>query len=257
MPIAKLALRLNDIQSETADLFLLVSKLTDLQSLDGDYSPVAARSLQGGGLQFPLPPNQWQIETEAAFAATMSALQSWLTLRVVGPTDAQSLALIREPATEAARQVCQAQRSRKIQGLSNVSLLGMLMTLCTGTVIIIVNLCLDSIVVWFGRRSRMTRSHHGHSWIRDHVLQIQRIAYESQTSHQWDNTDGEVPYVIGGEPLLSRLWSGSAFRYAALSKAESSLYGLSREVSASGLTKLPQPEEPIQPDNSNASRAPR
>jgi hypothetical protein len=204
---------LNDIQTSTAMAVgtLILERGTDV-TLWGHQSPsdiVASRSFSGGALQIGLPRNQWQIEMENLQANINSVLQSKLRLRVTGPREVPARKYIRHPATDAERQVCGARRVRTGQGFSNVSFLGLLIVLCLGFLIILASLVLDTIAVRLGKDSKGTRGRHNKSWVHDHVLQIQRVAYEGQSWHQWHKINGEVPVTASCDVTLGLLRRGT------------------------------------------------
>jgi hypothetical protein len=186
---------LNAAQNITAAVFfdVIVAWASNMQ-LIFDYSAggMVVESSLLGQVQAALPSNQWQIEIEAWHATVLATIQQQFIGHATGPTDPTAWQFILPPATNAESQICGAQRARISQGFSNVSVLGLLIVMCVGGTIISISICIERVVALFGRRWEKLGEQHKH-WIREDVLQLQRIAYEGQTRWEWERTDRVIP----------------------------------------------------------------
>lgn len=149
-------------------------------------------------IQTALPDNQWQVEVQNWHATALVNIQNWLLLRVVGPRDPTARQFVNRPATGAEEAVCGAQRVRVGQGFNNISLFGLVFVLAFGSVATLLSTFVDDIAALVGRFS--TKMAEGQwSWVRDDVLQIQRLAYQGQSGVElWMRTDKQIPITMTG-----------------------------------------------------------
>jgi hypothetical protein len=210
---------LNDVQLSTADtIYEALSTFNTFMSLmtqggEGGQQLIASRSLITQR-QSVLPPNQWQIEVQGWFSNVLAVIQKRLTLSVVGPGDALAQKYVVNPKDSAGQAVCGSFRIRIDAGFNNLSLLGMLILLIVGTLIVSASLILEPVVVRLGRTRAAgdSMAEHYRSWIHDGVLQIQRVAYEFQEHHEWENIDGVVPLTVGRGISVGLLKRGTFYR---------------------------------------------
>lgn len=161
-------------------------------------------------IQTELPDNQWQIEVQNWHATALVNIQDRLVLQVVGPQNPEARQFVDLPATDAEAAICKAQRVRVAQGFNNISLFGLVFVLSFGLVITLLGVFLTDVASLFGRVSHKLADSQ-QSWIRDDVLQIQRLAYQGQGNEVWAKTDKEIPVTSAGGllgPLRDDVTSG-------------------------------------------------
>lgn len=83
------------------------SGLPEIVSYTG-ISSLTARHGLGQGMQGPLPSNQWQLEVENWFGATMADLQRATVEYATGPTDQAMFRFLERPQTDGEHLVCQS-----------------------------------------------------------------------------------------------------------------------------------------------------
>ena len=84
--------------------------LVEIVGLTGISSLLSRHSLSVGN-QSPLPSNQWQLEIENWYGATLADLQRVTIEYVTGPTDSAIFPLLQRPQTEEEHLVCQSMVS--------------------------------------------------------------------------------------------------------------------------------------------------
>lgn len=156
--------------------------------------------------QTNLPDNQWQIEVEHWHATALVNIQNWLLQHVVGPQSPGARHPANKPATDAERAICKAQRVMVAQGFNNVSLFGLIFVLAFGCVTTLLGLFIDDIAIFMGQLSGKIPTGQL-SWIRDDVLQIQRLAYQGQCNERWTRIDEYIP-IVTTDGLLGPLKEG-------------------------------------------------
>jgi hypothetical protein len=85
----------------------VASGLVEIVSMTG-ISSLTARQGLANGMQGPLPSNQWQLEVENWFGATMADLQRATLEHVTGPTEPAMLQFLERPQTHQERLVCRS-----------------------------------------------------------------------------------------------------------------------------------------------------
>lgn len=89
-------------------IFNILPSVADLRgvvSVAGIASLKARDTLQDG-LQGPLPNNQWQLEVENWYGATLADLQRMTVEYATGPTEPALLQVLERPQTEGERRLC-------------------------------------------------------------------------------------------------------------------------------------------------------
>ncbi|KAE8383096.1 hypothetical protein BDV26DRAFT_287882 [Aspergillus bertholletiae] len=147
------------------------------------------------GLQYSVPPNQWQIEVSNWFALSLAKEQAWA---IEWATEPQNLEPPTEgdespweyslPTTPAAKSQCRNQLIHNVGDYKSLSILGMGLILALGGVIIILGLFLDTAV---GLLQRGRWAHLREQWQTEETLGLHRAAYQALgVSTDWSD---EVP----------------------------------------------------------------
>lgn len=63
------------------------------------------------GIQSPIPNNQWQLDVEHWFKASLASLQGWFVESATGPSDPRIMRWMERPSTETESSICRNQVS--------------------------------------------------------------------------------------------------------------------------------------------------
>lgn len=146
----------------------------------------------------PLPNNQWMIEVQSWFNAGLARLQRNMVEYAAGPPDMidnGSLLKFNHPLEDI---MCHNQMVHSTSETTNFSMLGLALVLIIGSIVIMTNLLLDTIVGFIQRRFK-TGDHRRLQWIVDEQLQLQRMAYEEAGMGTWSGGAAPVPITRFGE----------------------------------------------------------
>lgn len=168
----------------------------------------------------PLPSNQWQIEMEHLFQASIASYQFVFTETANGPLTPDIEEQVQRPLDKPSRSMCRNQvwknfHPRDIFLLTRVqkiissryysfNVLGMAIILALGTTIIFLDYTIEYIVEWIDRRLRKTtheRTYARLEWASNSTLQLQRLAHEELGLGTWRSCAGQVPVTEPGEKL--------------------------------------------------------
>ncbi|KAE8349837.1 hypothetical protein BDV28DRAFT_52778 [Aspergillus coremiiformis] len=135
------------------------------------------------GIQYQVPPNQWQIEVSTWFALSLAKEQAWAVEWATEPQnfppreDGQNLTWdYSPPTTVAAEQQCRNQLVHNSGDYKSLSLLGMGLILALGGVIILLGLGLDIAVGWVQRGKW---AHLREQWQTEETLGLHQAAYRA------------------------------------------------------------------------------
>jgi hypothetical protein len=129
-----------------------------------------------------LPSNQWQIEVHGWVATSLSKLQAYILEFAAnadpGPYGIVSLpGSINGPVNLALEAMCSQQRIRNTGGYQTFSFLGLMITICVGSAIILTSLILEPIYRYRHKHWPTVSSDYCEvARIADHTLQLQRMA---------------------------------------------------------------------------------
>lgn len=88
------------------NIWFSVSSISSITSVAGIAS-LKARDSLAFGLQGSLPNNQWQLEVENWYGASLADLQKWTVEYATGPIEPALLQILKRPQTEGEHQLCQ------------------------------------------------------------------------------------------------------------------------------------------------------
>lgn len=149
----------------------------------------------------PLPDLQWQTEVVGWVQFTLSNVQRLLYQFANGPSDLSLSSVMTKPPYRDAFDVCHAQKI-KDSNYYCFSVLGLVFTLASGLLIIIVNFSLPTVVGWTQHRANKG-TYKKQQWTEDYVLHIQRLAYQNLGIGNWHGHDHAVP-TTDAEELVGR-----------------------------------------------------
>jgi hypothetical protein len=231
--------------SETIDT-LRASVLLALNSLSGVVS-------------LPLPPQHWMDEVQNWFEVMLVTLQQGTLAFARGPTDSRFLKYIEQPVAPELLSMCSNQKFRSAEYIS-FSVFGLSIIIAIGSIVILVNLILDTAVGFIQRMLRKGETKRL-EWATNGMLQLQRLAYEGHGIGTWRKLDADVPITLTAEkfglPIREsetfttiRPADGNGSDYA-LIEGENNLRGKSgsfTEISTDGYgPDYPYPPPEIQP----------
>ncbi|KAF2802620.1 uncharacterized protein BDZ99DRAFT_371732, partial [Mytilinidion resinicola] len=162
-------------------------------------SSLTSRYKLNGGLQSPLPSNQWQLEVQHWFATHLTSLQ-WIWVEVAtGPSDSSV-----EPWLQRARNPTEAQmyRSQKVRrtDYTNFSILGLSLTFTIGGLIVIASYMAEPLTQCVQKRRKLN-GYARLEWISNDMLQLQRLAHEELGLGQWSRATDDIPVTKVGDML--------------------------------------------------------
>lgn len=154
----------------------------------------AGEDTMGSGL---LPPDQWRTDVTFWHYYIMARMQRLIVEYAAGPENPSFNKYFQAPALLDAFNVCRNQKIRNSQYYS-FSLLGLIITVTVGTAIVLTNLLLTPIVSLIQKLTGRGLSRR-EDWEQDHMLHVQRMAYENAGIGSWSNKDGLVPVTAKGQ----------------------------------------------------------
>ncbi|KAL9620580.1 MAG: hypothetical protein Q9160_004941 [Pyrenula sp. 1 TL-2023] len=168
-----------------------------------------------GGIQGPLPANQWQREVEHWQATVMTLLQRIVVEHAAGPSDTSVKKYIEKPSTKEAKHLCSNQKSphssssdskQKVKSASHTSfsVLGLSVTFVLGGIIVLLELTIEPIFRFVSRRKR-NGLYQRLEWITNETLQLQRMAHEGLGAGSWIGAADSLPTCTKKDERLARL----------------------------------------------------
>lgn len=163
-------------------------------------SALLARQTLSSGLHGSLPPDQWQQEVLHWHDISMAMMQRAVIEMATGPFDASMDTFVEKLPDAAAKQFCQNQKIRSTSHTS-FSVLGLSLTLCLGTLIVLLSYAAEP-ALNLVQRWRRVAIYRRLEWISNETLQLQRMAHEGIGSGgKWSNATASVPISENGQPL--------------------------------------------------------
>lgn len=201
LPDALGNVNLNDAQAATANIIVSASVSTGIaQVLEAlGASALLARQTIYNGVQGPLPNNQWTLEVESWVNTVLAQLQRAVLEYATGPSNLKLLPFLKRPTNPFEQNLCRNQMARTGQA-QNFSVLAILLILILGTIIVCINLSLETMVDYFQRPS----SHPNYrqlAWKTNNLLQTLRLAHEEVGSGEWSRCMNDVPVTERDQTL--------------------------------------------------------
>lgn len=173
------------------DTLLSLSFSLGSSSLSASSFLNSEQQLQSG----TLPEEQWKMEMKGWHDYTLAYLQRMLMDVAAGPNIRHVQTPVPPEGTNF--DVCKAQKIRDPEFYS-LSLPGLIVTVVVGGAIVLVNLGLSTVVGCIQRLTGKGLSRM-EDWKTDHMLQVQRMAYENAGIGVWSKRDGLVPVTEKGQ----------------------------------------------------------
>lgn len=175
----------------------------DSSSLDSSLAgrggaALRAQELVQDLLSDPLPNDQWMIEVESWFSTGLARLQKAMVEHAAGPQNVIYGAHIEKPRNFIEKKMCHNQLVHSTSDTISFSTLGLALVLITGSILILTNLVLDTIV-GLVQQIFNTGGHRRLQWIVDEKLQLQRLAFEEARMGTWSGGAAAVPVTRFGE----------------------------------------------------------
>ncbi|KAI0390551.1 hypothetical protein F5Y17DRAFT_471575 [Xylariaceae sp. FL0594] len=155
---------------------------------------LGAKSLESqsrlyGGIQSPLPNDQWQTDVKRP------QFNSRVISTAEGNPDTQFRPYISPPLNDAERKLCNSQKI-KSTAYASFSLFFLLLTYVTGILIICVSFALEPLLGCLHRR-RKCQTYAYLDWTNSTSLQLHRLGHDDfPTGLEWKNCTGEVPTTM-------------------------------------------------------------
>ncbi|KAJ4295392.1 hypothetical protein N0V90_007404 [Kalmusia sp. IMI 367209] len=156
-----------------------------------------ARGSLSGGMQDPLPDNQWEFEFEHWFKIVLAEIQRAVLDHATGPIDPKMRQYLITPNSTDERSVCSSQRIRS-DSFTSFSRLGLTIIFSIGGTIILISWVLPTIVERVQRRRSPFKAL---EWATNGTLQLQRLAHEGLEVGTWQSTCDTYPVTARGELL--------------------------------------------------------
>ncbi|GME57641.1 putative cytochrome p450 protein [Neofusicoccum parvum] len=177
----------------------LISPTIDFVPKALGVGALTARYKAQGGVQGPLPDDQWQMETEYWHAASMVALQWWVVSIATGPSDAKIMPwLVTVNGTDEGG-LCSNLKVFNSSYL-NFSVIGLAAILIVGGVLIVISSVLEPIIAFVQRRCKLD-AYSRLEWATNETLQLQRLAHEELGMGTWRRCARSVPVTYGDASL--------------------------------------------------------
>ena len=152
--------------------------------------------------QIPLPSNQWQLDVQNWHNIVLAALQGGVIDSATGPNDPNMLKYFwKRPDSDEANYLCKNQKILST-AYTNFSVLGLILVLVLGSIIVLLDYTLESIIVFVESR-RNVYKYSRLEWFTNEVLETQRLAHEELGVATWEGCAGvrAVPVTGKGELL--------------------------------------------------------
>ncbi|KAL9111595.1 MAG: hypothetical protein Q9227_004083 [Pyrenula ochraceoflavens] len=152
--------------------------------------------------QIALPDNQWQLDVQNWHNIVLASLQGGVVDSATGPNDPGMLQYFwKRPGSSEEKYLCKNQKILSSE-YANFSVLGLILVLALGSLIILLDYTLESIIV-FIENKRGLHKYSRLEWFTNEVLETQRLAHEELGIATWEGCAGvrAVPVTKKGEML--------------------------------------------------------
>lgn len=150
----------------------------------------------------PISDNQWQQEVQQIQNVALSMIQQLVLDHAAFPDyiiqpGVNSTSYLVPPDTDIGKHLCSQQKFRSSVH-SSFSLFGILFLIITGSIIIVVSYLIPPLTAKAQLRSRNEATlYRNVEWKQDDVLQLLRLAFQSQDPNTWpDCSDDSVPVTM-------------------------------------------------------------
>jgi hypothetical protein len=199
---AKRTLNLSPLQSATVDLFFNAIYMLNTDIFVPSYHTPNLLAEQSAmkPYQMPLPSNQWVLELQDMHNTVLAMLQRDVVDYARGPGSKESQQFIETPQLGPKKQLCSMIRARADGRFANISTYGLAITLALGTLIILTNLFIVSIISYIDSH-RNVHSAKIQAWLADGLHQQQRRLFEAHREGIWEGDAVSVPVTVHGDMI--------------------------------------------------------
>lgn len=186
---AKFDLGLTAMQSAVVDL--LINTVYANNAIILQPVNMLADDTSNDGVQMPLPRNQWVIELQDMHNRVLTEIQRIIVDYARGPPSSAAKQFLVVPDSNY-RNLCSMIRARTSGRFASINTYGLALTVGLGTLIILANVFLESLIRCFQRRRKAP--HRGvDTWVEDGLLQVHKDTLVIQQGEEWHSVDGGVP----------------------------------------------------------------
>jgi hypothetical protein len=186
---AKFDLDLSPMQSAIVDL--LVNAIYANNAIILQPIQLLADDTKADGVQMPLPRNQWVLELQDMHNRVLTGIQRIIVDYARGPASPAAKQFLVVPDSNY-RNLCSMIRARTSGQFSSINTYGLALTVGLGTLIVLANVFLESLIRCFQRRRKA--AHRGvDTWVEDGLLQVHKSTLVLAESEEWQDGDDAVP----------------------------------------------------------------
>lgn len=186
---AKFTLDLSPMQSAIVDL--LINAIYANNAIILQPTQLLADDTSNDGVQMPLPNNQWVIELQDMHNRVLAEIQRIIVDYARSPSSPTAKQFLVVPDKNY-RSLCSMIRARTSGQFSSINTYGLALTVGLGTLIILANIFLESMIRCFQRRRKA--AHRGvDTWVEDGLLQVHKNTLVLAGPEEWQNIDDAVP----------------------------------------------------------------
>lgn len=178
--------------------FQLLHSSLDLSLAGRGSSSLLAQEVVHDLRSDPLPNDQWMMEVQSWFNTGLAKLQRFMVEYSAGPLNMIDGGYILKFNDSIGESMCDKQMVHSRSDTTSFSVLGLALVIIIGSILILTNLVLDTIV-GFLQREFKTGNHRRLQWIVDEKLQLQRLAFEEARMGTWSGGAAIVPITRFGE----------------------------------------------------------
>jgi hypothetical protein len=186
---AKFDLDLSPMQSAIVDL--LINAVYANNAIILQPIQLLADDTKTDGVQMPLPRNQWVLELQDMHNRVLTEIQRIIVDYARGPGSPAAKQFLVVPDSNY-RDLCSMIRARTSGQFSSINTYGLALTVGLGTLIILANIFLESLIRCFQRHRKA--AHRGVDiWVEDGLLQVHKNTLVLAESEEWQGVDDAVP----------------------------------------------------------------
>ncbi|KAL5427469.1 hypothetical protein PMIN07_009707 [Paraphaeosphaeria minitans] len=186
---AKFDLDFTPMQSAIMDL--LINAIYANNAIILQPIQLLADDTSNDGVQMPLPRNQWVVELQDMHNRVLTEIQRIIVDYARGPSSPAAKQFLVVPDSNY-RNLCSMIRARTSGQFSSINTYGLALTVGLGTLIILANVFLESMIRCFQRRRKA--QHRGvDAWVEDGLLQVHKKTLVLAEMEEWEGADNAVP----------------------------------------------------------------
>lgn len=198
---AKFDLGLTPMQSAIVDL--LINAVYANNAIILQPIQLLADDTSNDGVQMPLPKNQWVIELQDMHNRVLTEIQRIIVDYARGPSSQVAKQFLVVPDKNY-RNLCSMIRARTSGQFSSINTYGLALTVGLGTLIILANFFLESLIRCFQRRRKA--AHRGvDAWVEDGLLQVHKRTLVLAEMEEWQGVDDAVPTTMHWRSLAKEM----------------------------------------------------